>query len=28
VWNVIAWGTSIIVIGMTLVMLWGMMPGH
>ena len=27
-WNVIAWGTSIIVIGMTLVMLWGMMPGH
>jgi len=25
---VIAWGTSIIVIGMTLVMLWGMMPGH
>jgi NRAMP (natural resistance-associated macrophage protein)-like metal ion transporter len=28
VWNVIAWGTSLIVIGMTLVMLWGMMPGH
>jgi NRAMP (natural resistance-associated macrophage protein)-like metal ion transporter len=28
VWNVIAWSTSIIVIGMTLVMLWGMMPGH
>jgi Mn2+/Fe2+ NRAMP family transporter len=28
VWNVIAWATSIIVIGMTLVMLWGMMPGH
>jgi Mn2+/Fe2+ NRAMP family transporter len=28
VWNVIAWGTSIIVIGMTMVMLWGMMPGH
>lgn len=28
VWNLIAWGTSIIVIGMTLVMLWGMMPGH
>ena len=28
VWNVIAWGTSIIVIGMTMVMLWGMIPGH
>jgi Mn2+/Fe2+ NRAMP family transporter len=28
VWNWIAWGTSIIVIGMTLVMLWGMVPGH
>jgi Mn2+/Fe2+ NRAMP family transporter len=28
IWNVIAWGTSLIVIGMTLVMLWGMMPGH
>jgi NRAMP (natural resistance-associated macrophage protein)-like metal ion transporter len=27
-WNVIAWATSIIVIAMTLVMLWGMMPGH
>ncbi len=27
-WNVIAWGTSIIVIGMTMAMLWGMMPGH
>jgi Mn2+/Fe2+ NRAMP family transporter len=27
-WNVIAWGTSIIVIAMTLVMLWGIMPGH
>jgi NRAMP (natural resistance-associated macrophage protein)-like metal ion transporter len=27
-WNVIAWGTSVIVIGMTLVMLWGMIPGH
>jgi NRAMP (natural resistance-associated macrophage protein)-like metal ion transporter len=27
-WNVIAWGTSMIVIGMTMVMLWGMMPGH
>ena len=28
VWNVVAWATSIIVIGMTLVMLWGMIPGH
>ncbi len=28
IWNFIAWGTSIIVIGMTMVMLWGMMPGH
>jgi len=28
IWNIIAWGTSLIVIGMTLVMLWGMMPGH
>ena len=28
IWNSIAWGTSIIVIGMTMVMLWGMMPGH
>jgi len=28
VWNVIAWATSIIVIGMTLVMLWGLIPGH
>ena len=28
IWNLIAWGTSLIVIGMTLVMLWGMMPGH
>ena len=28
VWNVVAWSTSIIVIGMTLVMLWGMIPGH
>jgi Mn2+/Fe2+ NRAMP family transporter len=28
IWNVVAWGTSIIVIGMTMVMLWGMMPGH
>jgi len=27
-WNVIAWGTSIIVIGMTLVMLYGLMPKH
>ena len=27
-WNGIAWGTSIIVIGMTMVMLWGMIPGH
>jgi len=27
-WNGIAWGTSLIVIGMTMVMLWGMMPGH
>lgn len=28
VWNVIAWSTSVIVIGMTFVMLWGMLPGH
>jgi NRAMP (natural resistance-associated macrophage protein)-like metal ion transporter len=27
-WNVIAWGTSLIVIAMTMVMLWGMLPGH
>jgi NRAMP (natural resistance-associated macrophage protein)-like metal ion transporter len=27
-WNWIAWGTSLIVIGMTMVMLWGMIPGH
>ena len=27
-WNVIAWGTSAVVIGMTAVMLWGMLPGH
>lgn len=27
-WNWIAWSTSIIVIGMTMVMLWGMIPGH
>ncbi len=26
-WNWIAWGTSVIVIGMTLVMLWGLLPG-
>jgi NRAMP (natural resistance-associated macrophage protein)-like metal ion transporter len=28
IWNLIAWSTSIIVIGMTIVMLWGMLPGH
>ena len=28
VWNVVAWSTSLIVIGMTVVMLWGMIPGH
>jgi Mn2+/Fe2+ NRAMP family transporter len=28
IWNIIAWGTSIIVIGMTMVMLWGLIPGH
>lgn len=28
IWNGIAWGTSIIVIGMTLVMLWGLLPGR
>jgi Mn2+/Fe2+ NRAMP family transporter len=28
IWNVIAWTTSVIVIGMTFVMLWGMIPGH
>ena len=28
VWNIVAWTTSILVIGMTMVMLWGMMPGH
>ncbi len=28
IWNWIAWGTSIIVIGMTMVMLWGLIPGH
>ena len=27
-WNIIAWVTSILVIGMTMVMLWGMLPGH
>src|ERR1700723_2436074 len=27
-WNVIAWATSTVVIILTLVMLWGMMPGH
>jgi len=27
-WNWIAWGTSIVVIGMTFAMLWGTMPGH
>jgi Mn2+/Fe2+ NRAMP family transporter len=27
-WNWIAWGTSIIVIGMTFAMLWGLMTGH
>jgi NRAMP (natural resistance-associated macrophage protein)-like metal ion transporter len=27
-WNLIAWTTSIVVIGLTLTMLWGMMPGH
>jgi Mn2+/Fe2+ NRAMP family transporter len=28
IWNWIAWGTSAIVIGMTGVMLWGLVPGH
>ncbi|MGH9591243.1 MAG: Nramp family divalent metal transporter [Terracidiphilus sp.] len=27
-WNTIAWATSVIVIAMTLVMLWGILPGH
>jgi NRAMP (natural resistance-associated macrophage protein)-like metal ion transporter len=27
-WNIIAWSTSIIVIALTLVMLWGVIPGH
>jgi len=26
--NVVAWSTSIVVIAMTLIMLWGIMPGH
>ena len=26
--NVVAWTTSLVVIGLTLTMLWGMMPGH
>jgi Mn2+/Fe2+ NRAMP family transporter len=28
VWNGIAWGTSVIVIGMTVAMLWGLVPGR
>jgi NRAMP (natural resistance-associated macrophage protein)-like metal ion transporter len=28
IWNLIAWSTSIIVIGMTGVMLWGLIPRH
>jgi len=28
VWNVVAWSTSLIVIAMTAIMLWGMIPGH
>ena len=28
IWNVVAWSTSVIVIGMTGMMLWGMLPGH
>jgi len=28
VWNIVAWSTSLIVIAMTGVMLWGMIPGH
>ena len=28
IWNVVAWSTSVIVIAMTGVMLWGMIPGH
>ena len=27
-WNIVAWSTSIIVIGMTGIMLWGLIPGH
>jgi NRAMP (natural resistance-associated macrophage protein)-like metal ion transporter len=27
-WNVVAWSTSMIVIAMTGIMLWGMIPGH
>ena len=27
-WNIIAWATSLIVIGLTLVMLYGFLPGH
>ncbi|HEY1575981.1 MAG TPA: Nramp family divalent metal transporter [Terracidiphilus sp.] len=27
-WNAVAWSTSIIVVGMTGVMLWGLIPGH
>jgi Mn2+/Fe2+ NRAMP family transporter len=27
-WNAVAWATSVIVIGMTGMMLWGMRPGH
>jgi NRAMP (natural resistance-associated macrophage protein)-like metal ion transporter len=27
-WNLIAWSTSIIVIGITLMLLWSMIPGH
>jgi Mn2+/Fe2+ NRAMP family transporter len=27
-WNMVAWSTSIIVIGMTMVMLWGLIPKH
>jgi NRAMP (natural resistance-associated macrophage protein)-like metal ion transporter len=28
VWNLIAWATSLIVIALTIVMLWGLIPGH
>jgi NRAMP (natural resistance-associated macrophage protein)-like metal ion transporter len=27
-WNAVAWATSVILIGLTLAMLWGMLPGH